>query len=174
LPSHGATDAARAATDIVLTEEGLSVIIDAIFESRKIFQRMRNYIIYRIACTLQLLCFFFLGMCASVDVLWRISHCLNAPLVVMLQPLVAVSPDGPTMYNYDSGQKVRCRLLTHIASTFFIGAFLVQTDPFVSDPTELAHAPSFTLPIIALVIITILNDGCMITIAYDRNGAYFT
>ena len=50
---HGATDAARAAADIVLTEEGLSVIIDAIFESRKIFQRMRNYIIYRIACTLQ-------------------------------------------------------------------------------------------------------------------------
>ena len=50
---HGATDAARAAADIVLTEEGLSVIIDAIFESRKIFQRMRNYIIYRIACTFQ-------------------------------------------------------------------------------------------------------------------------
>lgn len=30
------------------------------------------------------------------------------------------------------------------------------------------HQPSFTLPIIALVIITILNDGCMITIAYDN------
>ena len=37
---HGATDAAKAAADIVLTEEGLSVIIDAIFRSRKIFQRM--------------------------------------------------------------------------------------------------------------------------------------
>jgi len=58
----GATDAARAAADLVLTEEGLSVIIDAIFESRKIFQRMRNYIIYRIACTIQLLVFFFLAI----------------------------------------------------------------------------------------------------------------
>jgi H+-transporting ATPase len=37
---HGATDAARAAAAIVLTEEGISVIITAMFESRKIFQRM--------------------------------------------------------------------------------------------------------------------------------------
>ena len=36
----GATDAARAAADIVLLTPGLSVIIDAIKESRKIFQRM--------------------------------------------------------------------------------------------------------------------------------------
>jgi H+-transporting ATPase len=59
---HGATDAAKAAADIVLTEPGLSVIIDAIFRSRKIFQRMRNYCIYRIACTLQLLFFFFFAI----------------------------------------------------------------------------------------------------------------
>ena len=45
---------------------------------------------------------------------------------------------------------------------------LAQTSPYVPNPTDLAHAPSFTLPIIALVIITILNDGCMITIAYDH------
>ena len=36
----GATDAAKSAADIVLTLPGLSVIIDAIKESRKIFQRM--------------------------------------------------------------------------------------------------------------------------------------
>ena len=60
----GATDAARAAADLVLTEEGLSVIIDAIFASRMIFQRMRNYIIYRIACTIQLLLFFFITILA--------------------------------------------------------------------------------------------------------------
>jgi H+-transporting ATPase len=59
---HGATDAAKAAADIVLTEPGLSVIIDAIFRSRKIFQRMRNYCIYRISCTLQLLFFFFFAI----------------------------------------------------------------------------------------------------------------
>jgi len=46
---EGATDAARAAADIVLTAPGLSVIIEAIFRSRKIFQRMKNYVIYRVA-----------------------------------------------------------------------------------------------------------------------------
>jgi H+-transporting ATPase len=53
----GATDAARAAADIVLLLPGLSVIIDAIKEARKIFQRMLNYTIYRIAETFALLIF---------------------------------------------------------------------------------------------------------------------
>ncbi len=51
----GATDAARAAADIVLTNPGLSVIIDAIKEARKIFQRMTSYAIYRIAETIRVL-----------------------------------------------------------------------------------------------------------------------
>ncbi len=51
----GATDAARAAADIVLLTPGLSVIVDAIKESRKIFQRMINYSTYRIAETVRVL-----------------------------------------------------------------------------------------------------------------------
>src|SRR5665213_1098163 len=52
-----ATDAARAAAAIVLLTPGLSVIIDAIKESRRIFQRMNSYAIYRIAETLRVLLF---------------------------------------------------------------------------------------------------------------------
>jgi len=55
---EGATEAAKAAADIVLLTPGLSVIITAIIRSRKIFQRMKNYCIYRITCTVQLLLFF--------------------------------------------------------------------------------------------------------------------
>jgi H+-transporting ATPase len=51
----GATDAARSAADIVLLSPGLSVIIDAVKESRKIFQRMSSYSIYRIAETIRVL-----------------------------------------------------------------------------------------------------------------------
>jgi H+-transporting ATPase len=57
-----ATDAARAAASIVLTMPGLSVIIDAIKESRKIFQRMNSYAIYRIAETLRVLLFMTLAI----------------------------------------------------------------------------------------------------------------
>ena len=58
----GATDAARAAASIVLMTPGLSVIIDAIKESRKTFQRMNSYAIYRIAETLRVLLFMTLAI----------------------------------------------------------------------------------------------------------------
>jgi H+-transporting ATPase len=51
----GAADAARAAADIVLMTPGLSVIVDAIRESRRIFQRMTSYAVYRIAETIRVL-----------------------------------------------------------------------------------------------------------------------
>jgi H+-transporting ATPase len=58
----GATDAARAAASIVLLSSGLSVIIDAVKESRRIFQRMNSYAIYRIAETLRVLLFMTLAI----------------------------------------------------------------------------------------------------------------
>ncbi|HEX4999110.1 MAG TPA: plasma-membrane proton-efflux P-type ATPase [Terriglobia bacterium] len=58
----GATDAARAAADMVLLAPGLSVIIDAFKESRKIFQRMNSYAIYRIAETIHVLLFMTLSI----------------------------------------------------------------------------------------------------------------
>jgi len=45
---HDSTDAAMGAADIVLASPGLSVIVDAIIGSRKIFQRMKNYCMYSI------------------------------------------------------------------------------------------------------------------------------
>lgn len=72
IPSHphcytvstAATDAARAAADIVLTEPGLSTIVHGIVIARCIFVRIRNFVTYRIAATLQLLTFFFIAVYA--------------------------------------------------------------------------------------------------------------
>eukprot|EP01042_Synura_sphagnicola_P032054 gene32054-41258_t len=61
---QGATDAARAAADIVLTQPGLSTIVQGIVISRIIFVRILNFITYRIAATLQLLLFFFISVFA--------------------------------------------------------------------------------------------------------------
>ena len=60
----GATDAAKSAADVVLTAAGLSVIIDAVKESRRIFQRMTNYATYRIAETIRVLTFVTLSIIA--------------------------------------------------------------------------------------------------------------
>eukprot|EP00929_Paragymnodinium_shiwhaense_P000048 TRINITY_DN10016_c0_g1_i1.p1 TRINITY_DN10016_c0_g1~~TRINITY_DN10016_c0_g1_i1.p1 ORF type:complete len:842 (+),score=194.22 TRINITY_DN10016_c0_g1_i1:111-2636(+) len=106
---QGATDAARAAADIVLVSPGLSVIVDAIDLSRRIFQRMKNYIIYRIACTLQLLVFFFI-----------------ACLFISPRDIIPQDDLTPEVKSY------------------------------------------FALPVMAMVLITILNDGTIISIAYDH------
>jgi H+-transporting ATPase len=74
----GATDAARAAASIVLMTEGLSVIIAAIQESRKIFQRMNSYAIYRIAETLRVLLFM------TLAILVFNFYPLTAVMIVML------------------------------------------------------------------------------------------
>ncbi len=58
----GATDAARAAADLVLTTSGLSVIISAIEEARRIFVRMNSYAIYRISETIRIMVFVVLTM----------------------------------------------------------------------------------------------------------------
>ncbi len=73
-----ATDAARAAAAIVLMTPGLSVIIDAIKESRRIFQRMNSYAIYRIAETLRVLFFM------TLAILIFNFYPLTAVMIVML------------------------------------------------------------------------------------------
>ena len=80
----GATDAARSAADIVLLTPGLSVIIDAVGESRRIFQRMKSYATYRIAETLRVLLF----MVASILVF----HFY--PVTAVMIVLLALLNDG--------------------------------------------------------------------------------
>jgi H+-transporting ATPase len=73
-----ATDAARAAAAMVLLTPGLSVIIDAIKESRRIFQRMNSYAIYRITETLRVLFFM------TLAILIFNFYPLTAVMIVML------------------------------------------------------------------------------------------
>ncbi|MEP7234752.1 MAG: plasma-membrane proton-efflux P-type ATPase [Ignavibacteriota bacterium] len=58
----GATDAARAAADIVLLAPGLAVIINAISEARMVFERMKSYATFRIAETLRIILFMSLSI----------------------------------------------------------------------------------------------------------------
>jgi H+-transporting ATPase len=60
----GATDAARAAADLVLTAPGLSVIVAAIEQARKIFERMNSYAIYRVTETIRIVLFVVAAMLA--------------------------------------------------------------------------------------------------------------
>jgi H+-transporting ATPase len=89
----GATDAAKSAADIVLTSSGLSVIVDAIKESRKIFQRMNSYSIYRIAETIRVLLFI------TISILVFNFYPVTAVMIVLLAllndaPIMAIATDN--------------------------------------------------------------------------------
>jgi H+-transporting ATPase len=91
----GATDAARAAASIVLLASGLSVIVDAIKESRRIFQRMNSYAIYRIAETLRVL--FFMTLAILVFNFY--------PLTAVMIVMIALLNDGAILsIAYDNVQ----------------------------------------------------------------------
>ncbi len=57
-----ATDAARAAADIILTAPGLDVINEAIKQARITFERMKSYSIFRIAETIRIILFMTLSI----------------------------------------------------------------------------------------------------------------
>ncbi len=77
----GATDAARGAAALILTAPGLNVIVKAVEEARRIFERMTSYTIYRIAMTLDILFFVVIAM------LIFNSYPLTAIMVVLLSLL---------------------------------------------------------------------------------------
>ncbi len=58
----GATDAARAAADIILTAPGLGVINEAIKQARITFERMKSYATFRIAETIRIILFMTLSI----------------------------------------------------------------------------------------------------------------
>jgi H+-transporting ATPase len=93
----GATDAARSAAHIVLTKPGLSVIVDAISESRKIFQRMNNYAIYRIAETMRVVIFLTLAI-----VIFNFY-----PLTAIMIVIIAMLNDLPIMMIAYDNAKIR-------------------------------------------------------------------
>ncbi|KAH7522818.1 hypothetical protein JRO89_XSUnG0101700 [Xanthoceras sorbifolium] len=80
------TDAARSASDIVLTEPGLSVIISAVLTSRAIFQRMKNYTIYAVSITIRIVLGFML-----LTVFWKFDF---PPFMVLV---IAILNDGTIM-----------------------------------------------------------------------------
>ncbi|XP_073147689.1 ATPase 8, plasma membrane-type [Henckelia pumila] len=81
-----ATDAARSASDIVLTEPGLSVIVCAVLTSRAIFQRMKNYTIYAVSITIRIVMGFLL-----IALIWKFDF---SPFMVLV---IAILNDGTIM-----------------------------------------------------------------------------
>ncbi|VVB94621.1 Copper-exporting P-type ATPase B [uncultured archaeon] len=102
----GATDAAKSAADIVLTRPGLSVIIDAIRESHKIFQRMTSYATYRIAETIRVL------IMLTLAIIFFNFYPLTAVMIVILSllndlPIMTIAYDNTRIIGRPASWEMR-------------------------------------------------------------------
>jgi H+-transporting ATPase len=158
----GATDAARAAADLVLTAPGLSVITTAIEEARRIFERMNSYAMYRIAETMRLLLF----MTASILI-------FNFyPVTAIMVVLLALLNDLPIMMiAYDNApiapRPVRwdmARVLTIASVLGIYGVFVSFTLFWILRDVLVLPAPLIQ----ALIFLKLLVAGHM-TIYLTRN-----
>jgi H+-transporting ATPase len=136
----GATDAAKSAADIVLTKPGLSVIIDAIKQSRQIFQRMNNYSIYRIAETFRVL--FFITTTILVFQFYPVTALMIVLLAILNDlPIITIAYDKVRYSNFP--EKWNMRVIIGIAfmlgilgviesfGLFFVGYRLLDLTPAV-------------------------------------------
>jgi H+-transporting ATPase len=100
----GATDAARAAADLVLTAPGLSVLVRAVEEARRIFERMNSYAVYRITETIRIMIFVVLAM-----IIFNF-YPITAVMIILLAflndvPIMTIAydrtglPPGPVRWN---------------------------------------------------------------------------
>ncbi len=117
----GATDAAKSAASIVLTKPGLSVIIDAIKESRKIFKRMNSYTIYRVAETTRVLIFM------TLAILIFNFYPVTAIMIVILAllndiPIMMIAYDNTKIYPNPVSWNMR-RVLTLATALGVAGVF---------------------------------------------------
>jgi H+-transporting ATPase len=83
----GATDAARSAAALILTAPGLATIVNAIVGAREIFERIQNYVYYRVAMTIDIM----LLVVASVVFLQF------TPLTAIMIVVLALLDDIPIM-----------------------------------------------------------------------------
>jgi H+-transporting ATPase len=147
----GATDAARSAASIVLTKPGLSVIIDAINESRKIFQRMNNYSIYRIAETMRVVIFLTLAI-----VIFNFY-----PLTAIMIVMIAMLNDIPIMMiAYDNAKTrekpVRWRMRHVLTLAIVLGMLgLISSFLLFFIALEVFHLDTFTIETLIFLKMTV-------------------
>ncbi|MCE8468866.1 plasma-membrane proton-efflux P-type ATPase, partial [Rhodovulum sulfidophilum] len=162
----GATDAARAAADLVLTGTGLSIITEAIAEARRIFERMTSYATFRIAETIRVLLFMSLAILAY-DVY---------PVTAIMIVLLAVLNDFPIMMiAFDnvavSPKPVRwdMRRVITIASTLGVMG-VAETFLLFWYVDSVLHLPRETIQ--TLIFLKLLVSGHM-TLYVTRNQDWF-
>lgn len=116
---EGATDAARGAADLILTEPGLRPIYGAVLESRRIFARIKAYVVYRMAASAMLV--------LSLSLLAFTHGCAVDSLLVIILALINDISMIPVAY--DNAKATSKPQLPHTMKLVLVSLYygLVQT-----------------------------------------------
>ncbi len=160
----GATDAARAAASLVLTLPGLSVIINAIEEARRIFERMNSYAIYRIVETIRIMFFIVLTMLA-----YNV-YPITAVMIILLAlmndlPIMTIAYDNtyldPKPVRWNMGRVLTIASILGIIGVIETFLLFVFAKSFVKVPTEELQTLIFLKLVVAghLTLFVARNKG---------------
>ncbi len=148
----GATDAARAAADLVLMAPGISVIIDAVKQARVIFERMNSYAVYRIAETIRVI--FFMTLAILIFNFYPVTAIMIIILALLNDiPIITIAYDNtkidPFPVKWNNRELFGLSTLLGIAGVIssFLIFFLLESYSNLSQP--LIQAAIFTKLIIA-------------------------
>ncbi len=132
-----ATDAARAAADVILTAPGLSVINDALRQARITFARMKSYATFRIAETIRII--FFMTLSIVIFDFYPITALMIILLALLNDiPILAIAYDhtrvhkAPVRWNMTELLTVSTALgITGVVSSFVL--FFILQEKGVSE-----------------------------------------
>ncbi len=148
----GATDAARAAADLVLLAPGISTIVDAIKTARIIFERMKSYAIFRVAETIRVILFM------TLSIMVFNFYPLTALMIVILAllndiPILAIAYDNTKIdekpVRWDNRELLGLSTLLGVAGVIssFLIFFLLET--YTNYSVEMIQAIIFTKMVVA-------------------------
>ncbi|WP_291941943.1 plasma-membrane proton-efflux P-type ATPase [Cetobacterium sp.] len=179
----GATDAARAAAALILTNPGLSVIENAVNEAKKIFSRMMSYIYYRIAMTINIMIFSVIVTLIGKYLIHRVTPIdgnsffpLTAIMLVSLAllddiPIMTIAYDnaeissGPSIWN--KKRVFTVSFVLGIISVVQSIALVVWAD------RSWSHIISFS-QLQTLVFLQLVVGGHLLLFITRRSGWFFT
>jgi len=180
---HGATDAAKSAGDIVLTKDGLSPIYTAIQISRRIFKRLKSYVIYRICITVQvvfflasLALFYNLRFKALYIILLALFHDLQIVTIAYDKQVASPFPETPTvvgllMQSYSMGilMFVQTMGLIMYGNLFMSDKF----DGAYNDTMNSASGAEMNIYMQTAVFLQISNSSAILILSARTVGFFF-
>lgn len=160
-----ATDAARAAADIILTSPGLGVINEAVKQARITFERMKSYSVFRIAETIRIILFM------TLSILIFDFYPITALMIILLAllndiPILAIAYDNTKV----DSKPVRWKMGEILTVSSVLGLMGVTSTFFLYFILRELHFPEDTIRTFLFLKLIVAGHS---TLYITRSGGWF-